>query len=307
MKYVNVKTLNQNIADDPHRLIDSSEANYKAQVDKLCKEVYSKKDTHPILLISGPSGSGKTSTAHETARVLLEKYGCKSSVISLDNYFRPNHSPDMPRDKNGNIDLESPHCTDLELLQEHLKLLENGSEFMMPIFDFKAQDRGGYIPFRREKNSVAILEGIHALNPLVTGDCRDFAFCTYISVRTRLKADNSHMLHPRMVRLMRRLCRDCLFRGRDIQSVFNFFDSVSEGESKFIIPFKNRADFQVDTFMAYEVPIYKNRLEKKLEDARGILGENKSYKNISEFFGRVLPMGDSDVPETSIIREFIGE
>lgn len=306
MKCLNIKTLNQNINQSAHKLVSEAESNYASQLEKLCKSVYQKRETHPVLLISGPSGSGKTSTAHEICRILLKNHECKSNVISLDNYFRSNDSPDMPRDKNGNLDLESPYCTDLPLLQEHLKTLENGDEFMMPIFDFKTQNRSGYVPFRREEGSVAILEGIHALNPLVTGDCGDFAVCTYISVRTRLKSDTSRLLHPRMIRLMRRLCRDCLFRGRDIRSVFYFFESVSEGENKYIIPFKKRADFQIDTFMSYEVPVYKNCLEKKLEQVSESFTGNNYYKNITDFFKYVLPLDESDVPKTSLIREFIG-
>lgn len=246
----------------------------------LCSNVTKKKDTHPVLLISGPSGSGKTSTANEISNLLFREFNCESSVISLDNYFRSNNSPDMPKDKYGNVDLESPYCTDLDLLKEHLNALKNGREFMMPVFDFKSQERSGYIPYKRNKGSIAILEGIHALNPLVTGDCGDFAVCAYISVRTRLKSDNNRTLHPRMIRLMRRLCRDCLFRGRDIESVFSYFESVSEGENKYILPFKSRADFQIDTFMPYEVPVYKNCLENKLTQVRDRLINNDYYKNI---------------------------
>ncbi|MGN1085612.1 MAG: uridine kinase [Porcipelethomonas sp.] len=306
MKYINIKSLNQNINEDAHKLVCDAENNYSSQIEQLCRAVNDNKQTHPVLLISGPSGSGKTSTANEISRVLYRDYGCKSSVISLDNYFRSNKSPDMPRDKNGKIDLESPYCTDLPLLQEHLKMLENGDEFMMPVFDFKIQDRSGYVPFQREEGSIAILEGIHALNPLVTGDCGDFALCAYISVRTRLKSDTNRLLHPRMIRLMRRLCRDCLFRGRDIPSVFSFFESVSEGEDKYILPFKHRANFQIDTFMSYEVPVYKNCLQEKLEQVRDSFKDNSYYKNITDFFEFILPLSETNVPETSLIREFIG-
>lgn len=306
MKCYEIKTLNNNINENSSKLVTNAENNYFSQIEKLCKSVYKKRETHPVLLISGPSGSGKTTTAHRISEYLLKNYGCKSSVISLDNYFRPNSSPDMPRDKNGKLDLESPHCTDLPLLQDHLKKLESGEGFMMPEFDFKTQDRSGYVHFKREEGSIAILEGIHALNPLVTGNCVDFAVCAYISVRTRLQSDTNRLLHPSLIRLMRRLCRDCLFRGRDIHSVFEFFDSVSEGESKYILPFKKRANFQIDTFMTYEVPVYKNFLEKKLEIERESFTGNKNYRHIMEFFEYILPLNETDIPENSIIREFIG-
>lgn len=306
MKCLEIKSLNQRITHAPEKLISTSEKFYLDQITELSEIIYSKKETHPILLISGPSGSGKTTTAHEISRMLLEKFNCKSNVISLDNYFRSNNSPNMPLDENGNIDLESPYCTDLELLQKNLLQLERGEEFMMPQFDFKKQERGGYVPFRREPGSIAILEGIHALNPLVTGECGDFATCAYISVRTRLKSESNKLLHPRLIRLMRRLCRDSLFRGRDLAAIFSFFESVSVGEDKYILPFKHRADFEIDTFMAFEVPVYKKCLQDRLKEKKDELCSNKNYENIVEFFEQILPVGEEIVPEHSLIREFIG-
>ena len=175
MKYVKTDSLNRIITENPRKLVNDSEGNYYCQLNNVCGEISKKRNTHP--------------------------------VISLDNYFRSNTSPDMPRDKNGNIDLESPLCTDLKLLQEHLVLMNEGKEFMMPVFDFKKQSRSSYVPFKREADSLVIIEGIHALNPLVTGE-NNFATCIYISVRTRLKDRNNKILHPRIIRLIRRLCRD---------------------------------------------------------------------------------------------------
>lgn len=306
MKCIKIDALNHDISNNLDTFISDAEKNYYAQLEIVCRAVNDNKDTHPVLLISGPSGSGKTTTANEISRMLRENFDCKSSVISLDNYFRSNKSPDMPRDKNGKIDLESPYCTDLPLLQEHLRLIDSGEEFMMPVFDFKIQDRSGYVPFKREKGSIAILEGIHSLNPLVTGDCGDFALCLYVSVRTRLKSSADKLLHPRLIRLMRRLCRDSLFRGRDLPSIFSFFESVSEGEDKYILPFKYRADFQIDTFMSYEVPVYKNFLWDKLIQSADVLNGNSNYSDVKEFFECIQPMGREYVPENSFIHEFIG-
>lgn len=305
MKYVKTDLLNKIISENPEKLVMDSEQNYYSQIDSLCRAISLKRETHPIILISGPSGSGKTSTANEISKVLRNSYSCESSVISLDNYFRSNDSPNMPKDKKGNIDLESPFCTDLDLLQSNILSMKNGEEFMMPIFDFKKQSRSGYVPFRREENSIVIMEGIHALNPLVTGE-NNFATCVYISVRTRLKTSENRVLHPRLIRLMRRLCRDSLFRGRDLPAIFSYFESVSEGEEKYILPFKYRADFQIDTFMSYEVPVYKSFLYTKLIEVQQIFSGNICYKNIVDFLSLLLPVSEKNVPESSLIREFIG-
>ena len=305
MKYVKTDSLNRIITENPRKLVNDSEGNYYCQLNNVCGEISKKRNTHPVILISGPSGPGKTSAANEMSRILKKNYNCDSNVISLDNYFRSNTSPDMPRDKNGNIDLESPLCTDLKLLQEHLVLMNEGKEFMMPVFDFKKQSRSSYVPFKREADSLVIIEGIHALNPLVTGE-NNFATCIYISVRTRLKDRNNKILHPRIIRLIRRLCRDSLFRGRNLESIFSYFESVSEGEDKYIFPFKHRADFQIDTFMSYEVSVYKSFLYRKLSEAEQILRNNHYYNNIIEFFNILLPVSEKEVPSDSLIREFIG-
>lgn len=305
MKYIRTNYLKNAVNENPDNLIIESEKNYYDQLDIVCRDIFQNKEDRPIILISGPSGSGKTSTANEVSRLLLEQYECKSSVVSLDNYFRSNDSPNMPLDENGNIDLESPYCTDLELLQEHMKLLNECKEFGMPIFSFKKQARDGYVPFKREPGSVVIMEGIHALNPLVTGE-NDFAMCVYVSVRTRLKSDAGKLLHPRAIRLMRRLCRDSLFRGRDFEAIFHFFESVSKGEDKFILPFKHRADYQIDTFMAYEAPAYRGYLYDKLKPEAEKFTGNDLYKKLMTFFEFFPSMSKDNIPKTSLVREFIG-
>jgi uridine kinase len=305
MKIIKTSDLKKAVDTDSMELIKKSEKNYYDQLSAVCKDAYDNRETRPIILISGPSGSGKTSTANEVSRLLKEEYGCKSSVVSLDNYFKNNDSPGMPLDENGNVDLESPYCTDLELLQEHMRLLNECKEFEMPIFSFKKQARDGGVPFRREPGAFVIMEGIHALNPLVTGE-NSFAMCVYVSVRTRLKSDDGKLLHPRAIRLMRRLCRDNLFRGRDFKAIFSFFKSVSVGEDKYILPFKYRANYQVDTFMAYEAPAYRNYLyDKLLAQADEFVG-NEYYKKIMTFFEYFPSMEKDGIPRTSLVREFIG-
>ncbi|MGN0620617.1 MAG: uridine kinase [Porcipelethomonas sp.] len=306
MKYVKTDILNNSVSENSLQLIADSEKQYHTQVEELCDLIRQRRSTHPIVLISGPSGSGKTTTAFEVSKMMKKKYNKKCNVISLDNYFRSNSSPDMPRDEKGNLDLESPLCTDLELLQKHLILMKQKKEFQMPVFDFKTQSRSHYVPFCREKGSVVIMEGIHALNPLVTGETEDFATCAYISVRTRIKSENGKLLHPRLIRLLRRLCRDSLFRGRRIEDIFRYFDSVSAGEDKYIIPFKHRADYQFDTFIGYEVPVYRKLLDERLRACSESFEGNERYNNIIDFFNELLPLDKENVPESSLIREFIG-
>ncbi len=305
MKYIKSDTLNKMIENNEEKMIFDAEAMYSMQIDSITNQLLEIKKTRPVVLLSGPSGSGKTSTANLIAANLM-KHGCEACVISLDNYFKSNSTPDMPLDEKGNIDLESPYCMDLPLFQKHLNLIHEKKEFMMPVFDFKTQKRASFVPFRRNHKSVVILEGIHALNPLVTGNSDEFTTCIYVSVRTRIKSPENKMLHPRLIRLSRRLCRDCLFRGRNIEDVFRYFESVSNGEDKYILPYKNRAFFNVDTFMDYELPVYKSILYDNMKNSAEKLGTNKNYNNIMYFLDHIKSLDKKFIPENSMIREFVG-
>ncbi|MDE5917255.1 MAG: nucleoside kinase, partial [Oscillospiraceae bacterium] len=298
--------INCSILKNSENFILESEKYFYACLEQLCDFIKERRATHPVVLISGPSGSGKTSTAHKISEIMKSKYNKNCAIISLDNYFRSNSSPDMPKNHKGNIDLESPLCTDLELLRQHLILIKQKKEFLMPVFDFQAQARSHYIPFVREKGSVVIMEGIHALNPIVTGNTKEFATCVYISVDTQIQSFDGSLLNPEIIRLLRRLCRDSLFRGRKTEDIFQYFDDLSIGEEKYIFPFKHRADFNINTFMPYEVSIYKKLLELKLKLCSDSFTENKRFQTIMKFFNELYPLNADMVPKSSTLREFIG-
>ena len=115
------------------------------------------------------------------------------------------------------------------------------------------------------------MEGIHALNPEVTGHSDEFTNRVYVSVRTRLESDGA-LLHPSKIRLMRRLIRDKLYRGRSISETMDFFRSVERG----------------------------------LEQVSGTYGDYEHYADIEQFLRKLQPMDREVVPENSLVREFIG-
>ena len=296
-----------NKLEDPALLVDIAEENYAAYIQAAAEDIM-KNPNSPIVLLSGPSGSGKTTTALRIADY-IKTHGADAHVLSMDNYFLPVDSfteKTLPRDENGEIDLESPLRLDIKLFSEHLQMLAEGKSVMMPIFDFPTQSRPAYTPLHREKNEFMIIEGIHALNPLVTGDADKFCTCMYVSVRTRIRSEDGDVLHPRQIRLMRRLCRDKLFRKRNMSEVFEMFESVSNGEDKYIIPFKSRADIEIDTFMAHEPPIYKAIIYKELLENVVQLEKYPNYSQIVSFLDEIEPISLEYIPRTSLIREFVG-
>lgn len=302
MNCISIEQLN-NAAGSPESFIAEGEERYSAQIREAAEKIYELRAERPIVLISGPSGSGKTTSASRVAR-LLEGYGCKAHTVSMDNYFLPMHMNESARDKDGKIDFESPQRLDIELFKDHLEKLFNCVEIDIPTFDFAQQERHEGMSLKRGKGDIVILEGIHALNPLLTGECDAFTIGVYVSVRTRIQS-GEELLHPSKIRLMRRLLRDKLYRGRSLSDTFEFFKSVERGENLYIMPYKHRADFDIDTFIEYEAPVYRDILLPELEKSRDYY-DYAAYEDIERFLRVMPPLDRKYVPEHSLIREFIG-
>ncbi len=306
MKYISVNEINKNINENRDEFIRKVENNYHNQLNNIAKKIMIDDHEKPVVLVSGPSGSGKTTSSLIIERRLTEA-GHKAQTISLDNYFLSKDAKNMPIDEDGNIDLESPRRLDIELLHDHIKKLINREVINIPTFDFKTQMRASSTPFRREKNHVILIEGIHALNPLVIGeDVSDYTTRVYVSVRTRLKCNDGTIIHPRKIRLMRRLIRDKMFRGRKLEEVFDMFKSVSRGEDLYIMPFKNRADYDIDTFISYEPSAYKNALLKDLLEAKDEYRNTEDCKMLTQLLSEVSTIPTGIIDNMSLIREFIG-
>lgn len=302
MKFIAISELNRS---EKREIIEQGERAYADQIEAAAERIFDEREQRPVVLISGPSGSGKTTSAKRVER-LLEERGAQTHTISMDNYFLPMEETEKARDENGKIDFESPYRLDIPLFREHLEKLFRCEEIQIPTFDFANQQRKPGMPLKRNEGDLVILEGIHALNPLVTGDSEAFTNCIYVSVRTRLMDENGELLHPSKIRLMRRLMRDKLFRGRSLAETFEFFKSVERGENLYIMPFKGRANFDIDTFISYEAMAYRDILLPELAQTRSTYEDYAQYADIEQFLEKLAPVGRELVPEYSLIKEFIG-
>ena len=303
MNCISVNELNK-AAENPAELVENGEKLYHSRIETAALDILNNRETRPVVLISGPSGSGKTTSALRIAKI-IESHGCKAHTISMDNYFLPMSENLAAMDENGNIDFESPLRLDIDLFKNHLEMLFEGKEINVPTFDFANQERRSGMNLRRENGDIVIIEGIHALNPMVTGNSDSFTTRIYVSVRTRI-SEGDKLLHPSKIRLMRRLLRDKLYRGRSLSETFEFFKSVERGENLYIMPYKERANFDIDTFIEYETLVYRDILLPELEKTAPEYKDYGDYADI-EYFLRLLSGIDSGVvPEHSLVREFIG-
>lgn len=307
MRFINISQLNKIIKNDAAAFIEKTNKEYMKKIGAVASSIADNIKEKPLVLLSGPSGSGKTTTAYRIKDALNE-IGVNSHIVSMDNYFITKGKIDeksVPRDEEGNIDLESPYRVDISLFQEHMKLMSEGCEVDVPVFDFITQEYSSFTPLTRKKDEIIIIEGIHALNPEVTGETEKKASCVYVSVRTRLKTDNGDILHPSQVRLMRRLIRDRLFRGRKFDDIFAMFSSVQRGENLYIMPHKHRADYDIDTFIDYEAPVYKSIIYDELKSHKETAFPDLRTMTL-RYLKELEPLSPKLVPENSLIKEFIG-
>ena len=307
MRFLNVSQINKAIQSDVEAFIKKANSDYKRKIDFVASDVAENLKEKPLILLSGPSGSGKTTTAYRIQDALNE-IGISAHTISMDNYFITKDkidTVDVPRDENGEVDLESPYRIDIPLFQEQMKKLFLCEKVDVPTFDFINQSYSSFTPMQRKENEVIIIEGIHALNPILTGDIDEHANFVYVSVRTRLKNSNGDILHPSQVRLMRRLIRDRLFRGRKYDEIFAMFSSVQRGENLYIMPHKERANYNIDTFIDYEACVYKGVIYDELKQLKETAFpdlRSMTLKYLKEL--EVIP--PELVPDNALIKEFIG-
>lgn len=305
INYINTSNINAGIGTDVADFIKTSEDIYNSRLREAAEKIYTDRNERPLVLLSGPSGSGKTTSALRIAAALADK-GLTVHTISMDNYFLPQEAGKLPVDENGNVDLESPYRLDIPLFSEHLKKLFACEPVDVPVFDFPTQSRTDFIPVKRKENEIIIIEGIHALNPEVTGDTDAFTTFIYVSVRTRIRTSDGSLMHPRKIRLMRRLNRDRLFRNRKLEDVFGMYESVTRGEEKYIMPHKHRANFDIDSFIAYEASIYSKMLLGDLEAASGQFSGVEDFDIMLKTMRELNPIPEKLVPSSSLVREFIG-
>lgn len=293
MRIISTESMNYH-AKEPEAFVKFSEEEYGFQITDAALGIV--EENKPIVLITGPSGSGKTVTAHRL-RAELEKTGHKTHIISMDNYFLPLESGIE------GVDLESPERVDLELFGRQSQKILRCEEITLPVFNFTNQSRSDGARFRRGEGEIVIFEGIHMLNPLVAGSLSKDAASVYVSVRTRIKAQST-ILHPSKVRLMRRFVRDKLYRGRELVQTIEFFENVERGEKLYIMPFKHLADFDIDTFIAYEPSVYKKHIFEEIKANAG--SGCPITQELLHFLQELDCVADEFVPGRSPVREFIG-
>ena len=258
-----------------------------------------------IVFISGPSSSGKT-TFSKRLQIQLLVDGIRPEVLSMDDYFV--NRVDTPKDENGEWDFENVNAVDLPFFRQQMHDLLDGKEVDLPTYDFTIGERvfkGRKL--KLQKDSVLVIEGLHALNPCVLPDVdKDLTFKIFVSALTTINIDNHNWIPTTDIRLLRRIVRDYKYRGFSARETIARCPSVVRGEQKWVYPFQEEADVMFNSALIFEFAVLKRHAEPILAEVPKFCEEYTEAHRLLKFLQYFVPIPEKEIPPTSFLREFVG-
>lgn len=306
MDVADVGALNDKVSTrEIEDIILIAEGLHEKKIASIADKIYKDRDKIKVVLIAGPSSSGKT-TFSKRLSIQLRVLGLKPYAISLDDYYVDKDN--IPKDEDGNPDLESICALDVDLFNKQLSGLINGEEVEIPVFNFITACRELHGKrFRMDSDTILVIEGIHGLNEALTNSInRENKYKIYISALTQLNIDNHNRIPTTDVRVLRRIVRDNMSRGRSAEATILTWPLVREGEEVNIFPFQEEADTMFNSTLVYEMSILKKYAEPLLKEIRLDSGAYLESKRLMTFLGYFITADEFMIPKNSIIREFIG-
>lgn len=174
-----------------------------------------------VIGIAGGSGSGKTTLANK----VVESFGDHAALISLDSYYK-DFSGLTPEERE-NLNFDHPNSLDFSLLRQQLHSLKQNQPIEMPVYDFVTHARisGSRVV---EPKPIIIVEGILVL---ADAELRDM-----FDLKIYIDTDDD-------IRVLRRIERDVMERGRTFQSINKqYISTVKPMHNEFVEPSKSHAD-----------------------------------------------------------------
>ena len=290
-------------------LIQVSEALQEKKIVQIAEEIDRRfrapENPIRIVLITGPSSSGKTTFCKRLSIQLLA-CGLRPISFSTDDYFV--NRVDTPKLPNGDYDFDNIKTVDSKLLEDHLTRLMKGECVEVPEYNFitgKREYNGKRLQLDQE--SVLIIEGIHALNPLLTEHIPDTAkFKVYVSALTSISLDDHNWVPTRDNRLLRRIIRDYNKGAYTARETISQWKNVCEAEEQWIFPFQETADVMFNSALNIEFAVLRTHAEVILSSVPKNCPEYSEAHRLLKFIHFFIPVDDKEIPPTSIMREFVG-
>ena len=290
-------------------LIQVSEALQEKKIVQIAEEIdrrfHREKDPVKLVLITGPSSSGKTTFCKRLSIQLLA-CGLRPVSFSTDDYFV--NRVDTPKLPNGDYDFDNIETVEYALLEDHLLRLMNGERVEIPEYNFvtgKREYNGKKL--KLGSDTVLIIEGIHALNPLLTKKIPDsLKYKVFISALTSVSLDDHNWIPTRDNRLLRRIIRDYNKGAFTAQQTIAQWKNVLESEDQWISPFQESADVMFNSALNIEFAVLRTHAEIILASVPKNCPEYSDAHRLLKFIRYFIPISDTEIPPTSIMREFVG-
>ena len=290
-------------------LIQVSEALQEKKIVQIAEDIFARCEKsngrNPIVLITGPSSSGKTTFCKRLSIQLLA-CGLRPLSFSTDDYFV--NRVDTPKLPNGDYDFDNIETVEYSLLEDHLLRLINGERVEIPEYNFvTGQREWNGKRLKLASDTVLIIEGIHALNPLLTQKIDDaMKYKIYISALTSISLDDHNWIPVSDNRLLRRIIRDYNKGAFTARQTIAQWKNVCEAEDRWIFPFQETADAMFNSALNIEFAVLRTHAEIILTSVPKNCPEYAEAHRLLKFIRFFLPVSDKEIPPTSIMREFVG-
>lgn len=284
--------------------IHSCELIFNESIAKVANAIHNRNEIK-MVLISGPSSTGKTTTTKRLSSY-LKALGYDTIPISVDDYYKERE--EIPVNEQGEFDFESLNAIDTKMFNNDLTNLLNGTSIHLPIYDFVIQKKNRSTKITKMKdNSILLIEGLHGLNEELTSSIEEkHKYKIYLSPFIPLGIDRHNYVSTVDLRLLRRIIRDNRTRGTDVSKTIELWQSVREGEEKFIFPFIHQADCIINTAYPFEIGVLKVFVEPLLYS----VGLDSPYyaeaRRLIDSLRGFYPISSEYISKDSILREFIG-
>lgn len=218
------------------KILEAAMTNAEFNIEKQISEVVARVTISiKVIFLAGPSSSGKTTTANRITCHLRSR-GFEPLRVSMDDYYGlPQNAPRI--EGTDQPDYEHIEALRIDKLRENLQDLVEGRETVLPHYNFKTQTYSDGKRYKLPKTGILILEGIHALNDRITQFVpEENRLRIFIQPIGSLSWDETRTIDFYMSRLMRRMCRDYIFRGVSADNTIRVWKNVREGEEHWIYP-----------------------------------------------------------------------
>lgn len=304
-----IDKINQYAEKDPAGFVELAENAYRNDIRDIARSVHDSETKCRVIMLAGPTASGKTTTAHMLREELMQ-LGSGAEIISMDNFYLG--AEKVPITPDNKPDFETVYALNIPLIEECISNLLQYGESDIAQFDFATSTpKKETVRVNLKNDSIAIIEGIHALNPIFTKHLTSVKGLKkiYISVKQGIKQTGrkGYVLTAAELRLLRRIVRDHKFRGSTAEHTLGMWDNVLYGEKKYIVPYKYSGDITINSIHIYEPCITGTEAIPILREVSENSAEYDYAQYLIERASMFFPIDEKYVPQNSLMREFFGK